>query len=193
MTLYPGRPGRYCSRACYQAKRAGQLRKTDVKHRMRRAPGHPVAPASGIVAIARINLYDRIGPGEHACNWCGTTVEWMPGAGLAPRALIVDHLNLDPTDDRPENLVPSCSVCNAGRTRMYGPNKNIIGPEEPWVRMASGRRGRAQWNECEWCGEPFLVAIAQVKIGRGRYCSVDCRWTRKDRAASSRDRVRKGG
>jgi hypothetical protein len=46
---------------------------------------------------------------------CGTDwdVEWT--YGLPDGALVVDHLDDDPTNNDPHNLVPSCFVCNIKR------------------------------------------------------------------------------
>lgn len=57
-------------------------------------------------------LWNRIGPGEHPCHWCGATVEW---GGRGARRLVVDHVNGVKVDNRDENLVPSCSSCNVRR------------------------------------------------------------------------------
>jgi len=31
-------------------------------------------------------------------------------------------------------------------------------------------------RQCEWCGKKFYIAPAAAKRGRGKFCSVDCRW-----------------
>jgi hypothetical protein len=84
-----------------------------------RRPGHPLARADGRVLIHRANLYDKIGPGTHPCCWCGVPVTWGVDQwkGSVAGRLIADHLNGDVTDNRPENLVPSCQSCNAKRAR----------------------------------------------------------------------------
>lgn len=77
-----------------------------------RTPGHPVAGPSGITYVHRVALYDAIGSGAHACHWCGTPVHWMPD-DCEP--LVVDHLDLDKSNNDPANLVPACRSCNAAR------------------------------------------------------------------------------
>lgn len=139
---------------------------------MRTARGHPLAPPSGIVAVSRLVLFDKIGPGEHDCHWCGEKVRWVVGKGPgAPGALIADHLNWDTHDDRPENLVPSCNTCNHRRTHSgVGPR---LRDDEPTV-MWGGYRTRAVERTCEYCGAPFLTIPAEVKVGKGRFCSREC-------------------
>lgn len=77
------------------------------------APTHPLAPPSGRVYVHRIVLFDSIGPGPHACRWCGVEVDWKPRG--EDGALVADHLNGVKDDNRPENLVPSCVSCNNTR------------------------------------------------------------------------------
>lgn len=82
--------------------------------RVRARAGHPLADRYGRAYDHRLVLFDAIGPGEHACHYCGTEVRWdRPKA--APDALTVDHLNDIGDDNRPENLVPSCGPCNSAK------------------------------------------------------------------------------
>lgn len=184
---HPGRPGRFCSRTCYFASgpRGDRVAKT-AGARLRRAPGHPLAPASGTVAVCRLVLYEKIGPGSHACHWCGEPVTWMPGQGVAPGALVADHLDWDQANDSPANLVPSCNACNAHRTSRG--NRQIISDDELVVVAPNGSRHRATERACELCGSAFVVALAQLRIGKGRFCSRSCarkvsNANRKERAA----------
>lgn len=139
---------------------------------MVKAKGHPIAPPSGTVAISRLTLYDKIGPGPHPCHWCERPVDWMPGASVGEDgSLLADHLDWDPTNDDPANLVPTCNPCNSHR-RSSGASRRIE-DEEHWV-MWSGSRTRAVQRSCEYCGDDFLTPHHQVKIGRGRFCSRSC-------------------
>lgn len=180
------RVGRFCSLRCYHA--AGRpKRRADVAYRMTRAPDHPVAPASGTVAVCRIVLYDSIGPGAHPCHWCGCEVRWMAGGGLARGALLVDHLNFDPADDRIENLVPACQPCNAHRRKTGG--AALIKADEVFRVFPNGTRTRALRRYCVICATPFLAVPAEAKIpGRAIYCSLSCARRAPRRARRSRVR-----
>ena len=80
---------------------------------MMRAPGHPLAVKGGVVAVHRWVLHERIGPGVHACHWCGVAVEWR-GRGRA--MLVADHVDADTHNNDPSNLVPACTRCNTQRS-----------------------------------------------------------------------------
>jgi len=168
------RPGRFCSTACYHASGAPRGKKLDrVKaQRMRSAPGHPIAPPGGVVAVARLVLYDKIGPGSHPCHWCDESVRWIVGCGPGePGTLIADHLDWDRNNDNPENLVASCHRCNVNRTRT-GKGRSIA-DDELTVSRTRGRT-RAIKRNCEFCNEQFLTIPATVRAGKGRFCSRSC-------------------
>lgn len=138
---------------------------------MRTAKSHPVAPPSGVAPIARIVLWDKIGPGPHACHWCGGEVQWTTAGPYAPAALLADHLDWDPTNDVPENLVPSCNPCNAHR-RKNGQARIIKDGE--LKTLWGGCVTRAVERHCETCGSRFLTIPAEVKKGKGRFCCRSC-------------------
>lgn len=163
--------GRFCSRGCFDQSRRGNRRDL-VAHRLTRSRGHPLAPPSGIVAVSRLRLYDKIGPGQHPCHWCAKPVRWQVGRGVRDQdVLVVDHLDHDPTNDAIDNLVPSCNSCNAHR-RQDGRSAIIRDDED--VVYRSGKKVRAIRRRCQYCGVEFLAAAAQVKIDKARFCSRSC-------------------
>ena len=166
------RANRFCSAACYNASGRPLRKQSVVGQRMRRAPRHPLAPPSGVVAECRLVLFDKIGAGPHACHWCGTEVDWRPGEGISEGALIADHLDWNQQNNSPDNLVPSCHICNSHRTRE-GDRRRII-DGELYVVNPNGTRHRAVEKPCEFCGKPFLAVLAQVRTGKGRFCSRSC-------------------
>ena len=69
-----------------------------------RCLGHPMAQASGYAMEHRYVLFEKIGPGVHACVWCKGRLPW--------EKLVPDHLDGVKSNNVPENLVPSCVSCN---------------------------------------------------------------------------------
>lgn len=74
-----------------------------------RRPDHPLLKGrQGQVEYEhRIVYYDAHGAGPFSCAHCGKTIGWSD--------MHVDHLNDDKTDNRIDNLVASCPVCNQRR------------------------------------------------------------------------------
>lgn len=102
--------------------------------------GHPLSGDNGVVQEHRKVLYDKIGPGFHPCHWCGKQISWGGSGGIN-----VDHLNGVKDDNRSENLVVSCCLCNR------------IG-----MRLGKARRGL---RSCERCGG---------ETSNARFCSRKC-------------------
>lgn len=69
--------------------------------------GHPMARNRGQVYEHRLVAYDAHGGECPGCYWCGKGLEWQ--------AAVVDHLNEDKQDNRPENLLVCCNNCNRAR------------------------------------------------------------------------------
>lgn len=108
--------GNTCSRRCAAARPAMTARAAFYK------PAHPLATKAGKVLAYRATLYDAIGPGTHACYWCGTPVSWTTriGAGVGSNELIVDHLDGNFHNNDLGNLVPACNNCNTVRGYIKG-------------------------------------------------------------------------
>lgn len=135
--------------------------------------GHPMArrATNGSKPVAwehRVVLFEKIGPGTHPCHWCSTPVTWGDGHGQG--LLFADHLNNDPRDNRPENLVPSCCGCNVHRHHPFA----LVADDEAFVTR-QGKRRRAVQRTCEDCGGLFLAVKSEVAKGNGRFCSRSCR------------------
>ena len=79
--------------------------------------GHPIATSNHQVPEHRKVLYDKIGPGVHQCTWCNRDLEWTRGRP----GIWADHLDGNKTNNVPENLVPSCWLCNFRRGRAGNP------------------------------------------------------------------------
>lgn len=95
------------------SSQAGVTASLGRRYRQQHAPDHPLAMRNGQVYVHRKVLYDTIGPGQHTCHWCGTSIRWAPKG--TPGMLVPDHVNGLGDDNRPENLVPSCVGCNNAR------------------------------------------------------------------------------
>lgn len=80
------------------------------RYRVVNRPGHPLAFSNGRVYEHRMVLFDCVAGSPLPCFWCGQPLEWN-------KDLCVDHLNHDRQCNTPQNLVPACNGCNAGRTR----------------------------------------------------------------------------
>ena len=63
--------------------------------------------------VHRLVLYEKIGPGEHACHWCSKLISWDNKRG--PLRLMADHVDGDKWNNTPDNLVPACWRCNGRR------------------------------------------------------------------------------
>jgi len=131
----------YCSRNCSSRarERRGRDRSNDRKrvavtaeYLQVQAIGHPLVGKNGVIRIHRKVLFEKVGPGDQACHWCGVPLAWFPKPGV--ERLLTDHVDGDKWNNDPDNLVPTCNRCNV--TRMTtGPdflNKCVAGhPRTP--------------------------------------------------------------
>lgn len=133
---------------------------------MTKLPGHPLAAANGRIGVHVAVLYAKLGPGIHPCHWCGRAVAWLPVGGGRKGRLLPDHLDNNPRNNDPANLVPSCHGCNVNRAKP-----NLIADGELFV-IRGGKRVRAERRACALCGAEFLHRIAAANPGL--YCSKSC-------------------
>jgi hypothetical protein len=113
-------------------------------------------------------LFERIGPGEHPCEWCGLMLRWTKTQKESPRALLADHLDGDPTNDSSGNIVPSCNTCNCKRGMTIA-----IQPGEKCVKVGNGWR-RAAEIQCPHCKKLFLSPVTSKMVPLRTYCSSGC-------------------
>jgi endogenous inhibitor of DNA gyrase (YacG/DUF329 family) len=139
----------------------------NVAYRQVKMPGHPLARKSGTVMVHRLVLYQRIGPGEHSCHWCGKAVRW--GLPLTdPAALVSDHVDGNPRNAEDYNLVPSCSECNTSRMKGL-----MLGRDEFYIPYRQGKH-RAKSISCPRCGTAFVSRTNSIGMPYTKYCSKKC-------------------
>lgn len=108
------KPSRFCSKTCgYEWQREQKAKNPRSVY----VPNHPLCGVNGYLAKSRFILYEKIGPGLHPCTWCKKPLVWQKG--LSSNGIEADHLNWNRLDDQPNNLVPSCGVCNKRRQRRF--------------------------------------------------------------------------
>jgi hypothetical protein len=135
-------------------------------------PDHPLADRQGCVQEHQLVLWNKVGPGDQPCHWCGKILHWGKGRPSGSNCLIIpDHLDGTRLNNVPENLVPSCFKCNIDRGRT-----DRVGDDELFI-TAGNARHRAEERECSWCKKKFLIKITQLKSRPGidgKFCSNSC-------------------
>lgn len=89
-------------------ERAAQTVAHSQGYRLVKAKGHPRSLGLGRAYEHRVVYTDAHGEGPFKCHWCAIEVTW--------ETMHVDHLNEDKTDNRVDNLVASCALCNMHRS-----------------------------------------------------------------------------
>lgn len=86
--------------------------------RIENCPNHPLSTFKGTIPYHRYVLYESLGKSDGAkCHWCGYLLPWKTSLMHASVHVInADHLDNDPANNDPDNLVPACHWCNANRT-----------------------------------------------------------------------------
>lgn len=121
---------------------------------------HPLSGKYGWVSVHRAVLYDRIGPGEYPCNWCGKILSWSDKR----RKIVADHIDGDILNNSPDNLVAACYSCNTFRSRS-----RVRLPFDISV-IIGGIRKRAVKFTCQACGSEDIGPV----VGVNKFCSVAC-------------------
>ena len=145
-----------------------------------RRPGHPLATKDGRIPRNRLVLYEKIGPGPHKCHWCPRELNWYAGVRSheAPfNYLAADHLDRNPRNDDPANLVPSCLKCNLHRDLDRNP---ILAQIKAIPNKRGTRKGRYKrismpehpLADCQGCVAEHRLVLWN-KIGPGVH---KCRW-----------------
>jgi hypothetical protein len=167
------------SKGCKNQKLWDELRRTAIprpipksRYRKLRRVGHPLATSDGHVAEHRFVLYEKIGPGEHPCHWCGKMLRWTPGEQL-PDSITPDHLDSIKRNNVPDNLVPSCQKCNSSRTHHENFDKRIK-PGDAVITLKNGHRIKAVESICAECGFSFAHPVKPSRRSRGKFCSKHC-------------------
>ena len=134
-------------------------------------PTHPLADKQGKVFEHRMVLSEKLGLGDHPCHWCSKILSWHVH-GWEHDALCTDHIDENPLNNHPENLVASCRGCNA----LRGRSGHSIQSGELFFTHKNGTRQRAETRICRTCQTLFLSIISRGKKDgiRGQYCSRPC-------------------
>ena len=135
------------------------------------SPKHPLRDKNGYVPESRKIVFDRIGPGWHACHYCGKKIRWVKKVRrTGGTTLLVDHVDRNPLYNSPENLVPACQGCNNLNS------KRVVTDDECFITRKNGTRLRAVIMICRRCGKHFKVCKSDIKTGarRGKFCSAKC-------------------
>lgn len=125
---------------------------------------HPLATSGHVVLGHRKVLFEKIGQGPHPCHWndrygCGqVALSW---GGLGGDSLCVDHLDNNPLNNDPANLVPCCTGCNVTRGRQSLPDAVVL---EIRRRYAAGGVTQKQLAEIYGTSGATVCRIVNRKV-----------------------------
>lgn len=163
-------PQKYCGIPC--ANLSMRKAKPSSRYAKSKVPeGHPLRDPHGQCMTHRVVLWEKIGPGEHSCHYCGTTVDWKPGEYLTATSLVAEHADGNTRNNDPANIVPACQKCNAKKMRRTV--RPTIRPDEIHVVYADGTRTRGEVRNCRACNKEFTVRV-NAGPGQGVCCSRKC-------------------
>lgn len=120
-----------------------------------KADGHPTARLrDGFAPEHRMVLFDKIGSEPIFCHWCDEALQWND--------CVADHLNEAPSDNRAENIVPSCNTCNLKRGKEKS-RATRIARHGKWYTINGTRRHIGGWAEI--AGITTAVVRQRIKMG----------------------------
>jgi hypothetical protein len=137
---------KYCEKHYYRIRRNGSVDLKPFNIRIKHSggydlvysPNHPLRQGhvGNYEYEHRVVYYNNHGVGPFACHWCGDAVSWQ--------TLHVDHLNDNKKDNRIENLVASCAICNQHRGvgKMTSSMRSLYGV---WLEFQGKRRMLTDW------------------------------------------------
>lgn len=114
----------YCETHYYRMRRNGTIELRPISKRHMTDNGyvkikekHVLSDKHGWISEHRIVLFNKIGPGIHLCHWCGKEVDFDLSYPKHLNGLVSDHIDGNKEHNDPDNLVPSCALCNMKRTK----------------------------------------------------------------------------
>lgn len=140
---------------------------------MVKAADHPLANSAGWVYEHRKVCYDEKGGAAPFCFWCEAPLDW--------ETLHVDHVNHQKQDNRRENLVTSCPLCNQHRNaahnaaqtrRALGRYINYGGKTlcvSEWARSLQISPQSLQWRLERWPLGRALTETKRAQHGRRKH------------------------
>ena len=145
--------GEYCEKHYMRMYRNGTLERTDLVpvgtdrlhakgYYIRRVEkGHPMAFACHPTwaYTHRVIAYDKYGDGVITCHWCSSKREWAK--------LTVDHLDDNPKNNDPNNLVPACPTCNNQRQSSRDKRRVAMRSDANFYEHGGERLHISEWAD----------------------------------------------